>query len=236
METERTSKGMYLVDLADIVAASDTTEELLDETRGLWRGLHDEMRATETLWVFVPNEHRKEGFLPAAMVVGDDARRESDLILKNVITVHREAESDRDLRGVYEEILLLVRDASEYQFHKNAIRVDHVYQGNEWGGEREKSQSSYHDTPVRRYNPDGKDPGNVWLTEHRDETAGETVDETEPISRTEAAKRCVRAGSMEGETMYAFSVSDDVARTIEVEDRVSKRREITSLVGASTDG
>lgn len=232
MATERSNNGMYLVDLADTVSESATMDELLDTTRGFWSSICEEMRQAETLWVFAPNKRHEGRFLPVAMSVGDEARRESGLSLKNVITVHRETGGGSGLRDAYEEILFFVKDVREYRFHKDAIRTEHVYQGNEWGEDRTEGRSSYHDTAVRRYNPNGKDPGNVWLTEDRSETAGKTVDETRPLARTEAAKRCVRAGSAEGETVHALSVSDDVARTIEAKGRVLDRRTGLSLPGA----
>lgn len=219
---------MYLVDLTEVTSNSATLSRLLDRTRGVWSALADEMDPTETLWVFTPNERRHGQFWPVAMSVADCAREESDLTLKNLITVHREGGRETDLRTVYEEILFFVKDSSAYRFDKDSIRVAHVYQGEEWGGEREKGQSAYHDTTVRRYNSDGKDPGNVWLSEFRNQTANETIDETRPMKRTEAAKRCLQAGSVEGETVHSVWVTDDLADVVEAEGRILNRRDEVS--------
>ena len=216
---------MYLVDLAEIVSKSATLDEVLDKTRRLWSALYDEMGPTETLWVFAPNEQRHGKFWPVAMSIGDYAREESELVLKNAITVHRNTGREDDLSTAYEEILFFVKDMGNYQFDKDEIRVAHVYQGKEWNGDRKEGQSAYHDTTVQRYNPNGKDPGNVWLTEIRNETADETVDETQPMQRTEAAKRCLQVGSSEGETVHAFWLTDELAATVEAENRVLNRRD-----------
>ena len=215
---------MYLVDLAEIVSRSSTLDGLLDETRGLWSDLHEEMDSTETLWVFAPNERRHGEFWPVAMSIGGCAKKESELTLKNIITVHRDTGRNGDFRTVYEDLLFFVKDTRSYQFNKDEIRIAHVYQGKEWGGTRKEGKSAYHDTRVQRYNPNGKDPGNVWLTEVRNETTDETVDRTQPIQRTEALKRCLRAGSSEGETVNAFWLSGKFATIVEAEGRVLNQR------------
>jgi hypothetical protein len=225
MSTKRKSKQMYLVDLAEIVSKSATLDGVLNETHGLWSALYEEMDPTETLWVFARNEQRDGQFWPVAMSIGDHVKTESELVLKNIITVHRNAGRDGDLRTAYEEILFFVKDTRRYQFNKDEIRIAHVYQGKEWSGDRKEGQSAYHDTAVQRYNPDGKDPGNVWLTEIRNETADEAVDETQPMRQTEALKRCLQAGSSKGETVHAFWLTDKFAAVVEEQNRVLNRRD-----------
>ena len=190
---------MHVVDFKQAISEAVTLEKFLQSTEGLWGRIFSEMSEEETLWVFAPNKYTSEGFWPAAMAIADHARLESDLILKNIITQHTPLEENGDLKNAYEEVLFFVKDRRAYRFNKDPIRVAHIYEGKEWGGERNSGKSSYHETEVRRYHPDGKDPGNVWLNEIRDQTDGETIDETLPFPREEVIRRCVRAGSIEGE-------------------------------------
>lgn len=199
---------MYLVDLGGVVAEANSQEEVLNTTRDLWAAIYKQMKPTETLWVVAPNEYQDGQLWPVAMAVADYARRESNLILKNIITVHRWRDRDCDMESAYDEILFFVKDKGEYQFHKDEIRVPHVYEGNEWGGKRKKGNSSYHDTKVRRYNPNGKDPGNVWMNADRTRTDNQEVDRTEAISLDEAIRRCVLVGSADGETVHTLWASD----------------------------
>lgn len=194
---------MYIVDLGDLIAESERLEGALAEFQGLWDSLYERMDPSETLWVIAPNDYRDGAMWPVAMFAADYIREEAGFALKNTITVHTISDSGADMVSAYDEILFLVKDKREYQFHKDEIRVSHVYQGNEWGGEREKGNSAYHDTEVRRYNPDGKDPGNVWLEEDRSQTPNQEVDETAPIPFEEAIRRCIRVGSQGDETVHA---------------------------------
>ena len=219
---------MYLVDLRQIISEAETREDVLDQTRGVWKALYEQMEGTDSLWVIAPNDYKEGKLWPVAMEVADSARKESSLTLKNTITVHRWNDRGGDMESAYDEILFFVRNKREYQFHKDEIRVAHVYEGNEWGGERKKGNSAYHDTKVRRYNPDGKDPGNVWLTEDRTQTDSQEVDRTSPISMEEAIQRCVLAGSKEGETVHALW-ANDFEDLVTEEGRDFSRLEITDL-------
>jgi hypothetical protein len=188
---------MFLVNLREIIRDADSIENALKATDGVWESIYDKMDSTETLWVLVPNEYRDSRMWPSAMAFGDYIREEAAFDLKNTISVYywRDTTDNPDLQSAYCDILFLVRDKRDYQFHKDRIRVSHIYEGNEWGGERESGSSAYHDTEVRRYNPEGKDPGNVWLNEDRTQTADQSIDETSPLSLSEAVQRCVLVGS-----------------------------------------
>jgi len=221
---------MYLVDLGSAVSDADTREDVLDATDGVWSGICGRMDPTETLWVVAPNAYRSGRAWPVAMAVADDASEESELVLKNVITVHRWEDRGADMASAYDEILFLVKDRREYQFHKDAIRVDHVYEGNEWGDDREAGNSAYHDTEVRRYNPAGRDPGNVWVTEDRTRTDDRAVDEARPMSLREALRRCVLVGSSEGETVHTLW-TDDVEDVVAGAGRVAERLDAGTLRG-----
>jgi hypothetical protein len=178
------------------------------------------MDVADTLWVIASNDFRDGRYWPISMAVADNARTKSDLVLKNTITVHRWAENGSDMKSAYDEILFFVKDKREYRFNKDAIRVSHVYEGNEWGGEREEGNSAYHDTKVRRYNPDGKDPGNVWLDEDRTQTENQEIDQTEEIPLVEAVRRCILAGSEEDETINCLWTDDDIHEAVRNEGRV----------------
>jgi hypothetical protein len=219
---------MYLLDLSRVVADADAQQDVLDETRGLWKGLYEHMGPAETLWVVAPNDYRDGRLWPIAMAVADYAREESDLILKNTITVHRWEDRGSDMASAYDEILFFVKKKHEYQFHKDDIRVSHVYEGNEWGGERKEGNSAYHDTKVRRYNPDGKDPGNVWINEDRTQTDNQEIDETVTITLEEAIRQCILAGSAEGEIVHTLW-TEDTKPVIAGENRETKRLKATEL-------
>jgi len=222
------SNQMYLVDLRPIVSEATTQEGVLDETWGIWQGLYERMEPEETLWVIAPNDYREGRMWPVSMAIADYVREESDLILKNTITLHQWEDRGGDMESAYDEILFFVKNKREYQFHKDDIRVAHVYEGNEWGGEREEGDSAYHDTKVRRYNPDGKDPGNVWLEEDRTQTDNQEVDEVGPIPLEEALRRCILAGSGEGETVYTLW-TNDIEDVVASEERVTEQLDAAAL-------
>ncbi|ELY95712.1 hypothetical protein C482_16378 [Natrialba chahannaoensis JCM 10990] len=219
---------MYLVDLGRVVSDADTQNDVLNATEGIWSAIYERMEPTETLWVIAPNAYRDGRMWPVAMEVADYAREESGLTLKNTITVHRWADRGGDMESAYDEILFFVKDQREYQFHKDDIRVAHVYEGNEWGGDREKGNSAYHDTKVRRYNPDGKDPGNIWLDEDRTQTNNQEIDEAAPIPLREALRRCILVGSGDGEIVYTLW-KDEIKDLISDEGRVAEPLDVAVL-------
>jgi hypothetical protein len=229
VDGKRESNQMYLVDLSGIVSNAETQGDILDATEGLWKSIYEQMEPTETLWVIAPNDYRNGRFWPVAMSIGDAAREEADLVLKNTITIHQWNDRGGDMESAYDEILFFVKDKREYQFNKDDIRVAHVYQGNEWGGERKKGNSAYHDTKVKRYNPDGKDPGNVWLEEDRTQTNKQEVDEVGPIPFAEAVRRCILVGSRENEIVYQLWNDDSIDQIIMDEGRESEHLDITKL-------
>lgn len=55
------------------------------------------------------------------------------------------------LTNRYSYLFFLVKDYKNYIFNKDLIREKHIWEGIEWGKRQD------------RYNPKGKDPGNVWL-------------------------------------------------------------------------
>ncbi len=231
--SERTGKQMYLVDLRQIVSNADSLSTVLKNTSGLWETIYDRMTVNETLWVVAPNDYRDGQMWPVAMAVADYARKESKLTLKNTITVHHWKESGADMLSAYNEILFFVRDKRQYQFHKDRIRVAHVYEGHEWGGERKEGNSAYHDQKVRRYNPDGKDPGNVWIEEDRTQTDNQEVDDTRPIPLSEAVRRCILVGSEEGESVYLIGVQDDIKKIVPNEGRNGQVMDIQNIKKAT---
>lgn len=225
---------MYFVDLSGVVSEARSRRDVLDATEGLWKAIYDRMEPSETLWIIAPNAYRNGQFWPVAMAIADYARKESNLTLKNSITVHRWDDRGGDMESAYDEILFFVRDKREYQFHKDRIRVSHVYEGKEWGGERKEGNSAYHDTKVRRYNPDGKDPGNVWLDEDRSQTENQEVDQVNPISLEEAVRRCIRVGSEENETVFLLWAEDAMDDIVTDEGRVAKQLDATNLQEKNT--
>ncbi len=212
---------MYLVDLRSNVSEADSLEEALNDTEGIWESIYEKMELPEILWVVLSNEYRDGRCWPTPMAFADYIREEAAFDLKNTVTVHL-FEDHVEHSGItpsYCEILLIVRDKREYQFYKDRIRIEHVYKGNEWGGERNEGNSAYHDTKVTRYNADGRDPGNVWLQEIRDETANQSVDRTEPITLSEAIERCVLVGSDEDEKVLTYGIDEELEVAITDHER-----------------
>lgn len=211
---------MYLVDLREIIRGANSLHDALDATEGVWESIYDRMDSAETLWVLAPSEYCDRQMWPSAMAFGDYIRKEAGFSLKNTISVHSwmETTDEPDLQPSYCDILLLVQDKRDYQFHKDRIRISHVYKGNEWGGERESGSSAYHDTEVQRYNPEGKDPGNVWLSEDRTQTADQSIDETSVLPLSEAVQRCVLVGSGDKETVHTLW-ADEFEEAITTENR-----------------
>lgn len=220
---------MHVVDLGPVVERLSSRDELIERTSALWGKLYEVMEPTETLWVFAPHIETKARCLPTAMAIGDRAREETDLVLKNVITRYKPPTGEAELANVQEEILFFAKDKRSYFFDKDSIRVDHVYKGNEWGDDRETGTSSYHDAEVQRYNPEGKDPGNVWLEEARNLTDDETLDVTRPLGRMEAVRRVVLAGSTEGEKVCFWIGGSEFSELVEQEGRDPEFKEIEGL-------
>ena len=210
---------MHLVDLLPLLDDAETMEQVIDESRRTWSEIYDAMAPEDTLWVFAPNARKDNRYWPIAMATADTVREDSALALKNTITRYRDPKPGDDLSNTYEEILFFVKDKRQYRLDKDRIRVAHVYEGKDWGENRESGRSAYHDTEVQRYNPNGKDPGNVWLEEVRDETPNETVDETRPLSRVDALTRCLLAGSEPGETVYTYWIGESFEQTITEQGR-----------------
>lgn len=227
--TDGLDNQMYLVDLSGLTSAASSLDGLLDETRGLWQSIYERMTDDETLWVIAPNEYSDGRLWPVSMATADFAREESGLTLKNTISIHTWEDRGGDMEGAYDEILFFVRNKRKYQFHKDRIRVAHVYQGHEWGGEREEGNSSYHDTTVQRYNSEGKDPGNVWLDEDRTQSDDQSVDQTGHLPMGEAVRRCALVGSSEEETVYVVGGDGSFTETIEEENRVVESIDIETI-------
>lgn len=219
---------MYLVDLSGAVKNAESQQDILDTTAGIWSGIYSKMESDETLWIVAPNTYQDGRMWPIAMEVANYIKQVSEFVLKNTITVHQWEDRGADMESAYDEILFFVKDKREYRFNKDNIRVSHVYQGNEWGGEREEGNSAYHDTEVRRYNPDGKDPGNVWLHEDRTQTGNQEIDETGPISLDEALRRCVLAGSNKGETVHTLW-SEGAEEVVTAEERTTEQLDPDTL-------
>ena len=212
---------MYLADVGDLARRLDNLSSLSDNLSRMAASIYKKMSLQETLWVFSPSESTANEHWPIGMVAAEAFRDETPFTLKNVITRYSEPQGIRSNRLVnaYEEILFMVRDLREYYFDKDSIRVQNVYEGNEWL-DRDTGRSSYHDHNVKRYNPKGKDPGNVWLNEIRTESSNETVDRVEPLSREEAILRCIRAGSQEEERVTVIGFDEEIKRLIQQENRV----------------
>ncbi|WP_436932845.1 DNA methyltransferase [Halosimplex halobium] len=215
---------MYLVDLTDATLEIRNREDL-DENVGIaWDRIADDMEDRESLWIYSPNIKTFSGFLPLSQLVAQRAKQKGDFVLRNIISRYKEGESTSrsQLEDTYDDILFFVKDMSEFYFNKDRIRVDPVYKGNEWHGMRTHNESTYHGAEVRRYNPEGKDPGNVWLTEIRDESDDETIDRWEPVSKVEAVERCIRAGSEKSEVIKCVYPTDEVDQAIENTERKSE--------------
>lgn len=211
---------MYLIDLREEARAANSLSSLTRDVSVLCSDIYEEMEPEETMWMFTPAEQIEEKFWPVGMAAADAVREQSPFVLKNIISRYQDETRERQgkLSNSYEEILFMIKNKREYFFNKDAIRVEHVYEGNEWS-DRKEGTSSYHDYNVRRYNPKGKDPGNVWLREIRTETPNKTVDRIDSLPRSEAILRCIRAGSQAGEHVTAIGFDEAIMTMLEEEGR-----------------
>lgn len=212
-----------MVDFTSYSSQTDMIEGVIKSSTSIWSEIYSRMGPTDTLWVFVSNMVDNGSFWSMPMALCQLIQSEAEYSLRDIITIHRNTGFEHLFRGSYEEILLLVKDKDRYHFDKDKIRMEPVYEGKEWNGLRENSHSSYRDRITKRYNSDGKDPGNVWLNEIRTETESSVLDRTEPISRAEAIQRCIRAGSKEGETISTVWASDELIEVIEAEGRIAEQ-------------
>lgn len=186
----------------------------------IWSGIESEMDDKQTLWIFAPHCVSNRGTTLTPLGLAQSVSDSSDLFLRDIITVHTESTPSGLLDSSYQEILFFVKDNDNYYFDKDAIRVDPVYRGEEWHGHRENGRSSYRGEFTKRYNPEGKDPGNVWLSEIRTETDSKVLDRTEPLPREEAVRRCVRAGSEEGDKVAGLWIEDSITEAVRDESRI----------------
>lgn len=214
--------SVYLLNLSAKLDAIGGLRSIESSSVSLWEIIYNSMGDSSTLWIFVANRD-KDGLGATAMRVGQQIQSETELSLRDIITVHTETGHDGYLKGVYEEILLFVKDTSAYSFDKDSIRVKPVYKGEEWNGHRSRGKSAYRGRQTKRYNPDGKDPGNVWLNEIRTETDSRVLDRTEPISREEAIRRCVRVGADKKSFVYTLWADKKWSDVIESEGATEKK-------------
>jgi len=222
---------VYILDLRKRISQTDSLNRLLQDVVELSAEVYQEMGDEEALWVLAPSEKDLEHW-PVGLAAADIITEKTGFTLKNLISRYHgaEVEDGRQIANAYEDILFLVKNKREYYFDKDSIRVGHVYEGNEWN-ERSEGKSSYHDYQVRRYNPKGKDPGNVWLREIRSDTPDETVDRVKPFPRPEAIRRCVLAGSKEEGLVTAVDSSDDLEAVVEECNRRLRTRPFRSMLG-----
>lgn len=228
---------MYIIDVSTGLEEMNgsETDDIVSDIANICSAIYEQMDSFDTLWIFTPPHVRNPSIQFTSMQLCEAIQSESNYLLRNIVAVHRCTGHDNLLQGVYEEILLLVKDRDKYYFDKNPIRVEPVYEGKEWNGYRENGRSAYRDRITKRYNSAGKDPGNVWLTEIRTETNNNVLDRTEPFPRVEAIRRCVRLGSEEGDIVSTVWTPEEVVGIIESEDREAKSVQPTSDTTATTE-
>ena len=222
--------SVYLLNLSAKLDAIGGLSSFTSSPVLLWKKICDSMDESSTLWLFVTNRD-DDRLGSTAMRVGQQIQNETELSLRDIITVHTQTGNDGYLKGIYEEILLFVKDTSNYSFDKDSIRVKPVYKGKEWNGHRSKGKSAYRGQQTKRYNPEGKDPGNVWLNEIRTETDSRVLDRIEPIPREEAIRRCVRVGVDNNGVVYTLWADKQWSDVIESEGATEKKLENQIEVG-----
>jgi len=211
---------MYIIDLSNRLEESDGVHSAITDVARLCSDIYNRMDSSDTLWIFATNHYGRDSFVPVSMKLTGEIGDVTDFSLRDIITVHNKDKSSNLFRNSYEEILLLVKNEETYAFYKDDIRVKPVYKGNEWNGHRENGRSSYRDRTTKRYNSSGKDPGNVWLEEIRTDTQNSVLDRTRPLLRSEAIRRCIRAGSIEGEKVHTYWPTNEMIEIIHSEGRV----------------
>lgn len=181
--------------------------------------IYENMRSGDIVWIFCRNYSGDREFRTLPMEIGEIIQNSHPLYLRDIITIYRNLESGDNFKNSYENILLFSKDKTEYKFNKDRIRIEPVYEGDEWNGHRKNGHSAYRDRTTKRYNPSGKDPGNIWLEEIRTESEGKVLDRTKPFSRIEAIQRCIRLSSSEGGIVHTLWADEEMMKIIEAEGR-----------------
>jgi len=212
---------MYLVDLIGYLETKknnlDNDQPITAEIANNCDEIYQDMRDDESIWVYSPHMFRYQGEKITSMDIYSKIQNKTNLFLRDMITIYRYTDFDAHFLAAFEEGSLFVKDVSEYYFDKDAIRTDPVYRGDEWNGERQNGRSAYRDRTTKRYNPDGKDPGNVWLNEIRTESKGKVLDRTKPFPQKETIHRCIRASSRPGETITLLWPRSELVAAIDDE-------------------
>lgn len=144
----------------------------LEKYDKLWSELESNFSPQSTLWIISENYYSPERVIPISHEIYKRVVKNSNWTLKNIISVFMYPEGsieENELVPAYRTVLFFVKD-KKYHFDKDKIRLPYVYKGKEWG-DRTHGSSGYHNGKKSlRYGGKGRDPGNVFYKEIRDES------------------------------------------------------------------
>lgn len=136
-----------------------------------WRYIYNEVGESGSLLLFGINSFQDDQLVPWPLIVAEDITEKTSFAIKNIFIWYKETndlkEKDFALKHVY--IIFLVHSLAKYYFNKDSIREPHIFRDIEWGGNRLKCKTSYHENEVTRYSSKGRDPGNVFYRTSRDD-------------------------------------------------------------------
>lgn len=136
-----------------------------------WRQIYNEVGESGSLLLVGINSFQDDQFVPWPLIVAEDITEKTSFAIKNIFIWYKEIndfrEKDFALNHVY--IIFLVHSLTKYYFNKDSIREPHIFKDIEWGGNRLKCKTSYHEKEVTRYSSKGRDPGNVFYQTSRDD-------------------------------------------------------------------
>lgn len=113
--------------------------------------LLDNIKETGSLWLLMNHIRWSDILNPYGFAISEHIINQK-WYLRNIITWFiPNIEKTERLNNRYIHIYFFVKNFKNYYFNKDLIREKHIWKGVEWGKRED------------RYNPLGKDPGNLWL-------------------------------------------------------------------------
>jgi len=144
---------------------------IISEQIAFAKELAEDISDNGSLLVFSHDDYVDGELDPWPLKLERGIRDITDLKLKNIFIVYREIDTPvgKPLSSAYTSVLFFVK-STKYIFTKDEVREPHIFKDLEWG-KRSQGISGYHQgRESERYPSRGRDPGNVFYKDRRDET------------------------------------------------------------------
>lgn len=156
------------------------------------------------------NVHSKDGFIRSSILDNVKLIINTGLLYNNIIVIPRRTEKNTFNDNIV-YLLWFCRDKSKMFFDKDIIREKHIWKDVEWGKRK------------KNYNPNGKDPGNVWIPTEDDGKANITSHKL--LTDSEVLERCIKATSRpDDNVLLDISDFEIEGKLLTSENIVIKRR------------